>query len=420
MAKALTIKAIEAARAGTDRREIPDGGLPGLYLVVQPSGARSWAVRYRFDRKPRKFTIGSFPAFGLADARRAAGAALRAVSEGRDPADERKAAQSARSDVRNRVDAVLDEFLVRHVDAKNRENTARETKRFIDNELRPTWGDRHIASITRRDVIQLLDRLVDRGAPASANRVHAILRKFFNWTVERDIRDSTPVANIKAPAKTVSRDRVLSDQEIRLLWWACIDVGWPFGTLAQLLLLTGQRREEVAGICRDELSLGKADPRWEIPPSRAKNDKPHTVWLAPQAVKLIASLPTIDGSDLLLTTNGETSISGFSKGKVALDGAMRSLAIADAVERGVNDLDAVSIEPWRLHDLRRTAASGMQALGVAPHIVDATLNHRSGAIKGLARVYLRHDYADERRAALYAWAKRVVAIAGKRPKAVAS
>lgn len=407
MAKTLNAKYIDSLTPDATRKEIPDGGLPGLYLVIQPSGAMSWAVRYRHDGKPRKLTIGAYPAFSLAEARKSASAALRAVSEGRDPIEEKKQAASERAETSNDVDKVLDTFLTRYVKPNNRASTARETERFIDNEIRPRWKGRLIQSIGKRDVVALLDGIVDRGAPISANRVHAILRRFFNWCMERSILDASPIATVPAPSKETSRDRVLSDTELKLLWQACERVGWPFGSMVQILILTCQRREEVAGAVWSEFDLEAKEPLWIIPKERAKNAKSHTVPLSASCVALIKGLPKIKSeAGYLFTTTGETSVSGFSKAKSKIDAKMLEIAKEQAVERG-GDPETVSVAEWRLHDLRRTGASGMAALRQPVQVVEAVLNHKSGAIKGVAAVYNRHDYADEKRQALDEWASKV-------------
>jgi len=422
MAKALTVKFIEAIKPDTLRKEIPDGGMPGLYLVVQPKREKdgkqlppslSWAIRYRMAQRARKMTIGPFPLYGLAEAREAASKALRAVSEGRDPGEEKLLAKVARSNDDDQVGAVLNEFIKRHVEAKTRESSAKETKRLIDVEIRPKWKSRHIRSITRRDCISLLDDLVDRGVGTTANRVHSVLRKFFNWCLERDVVTASPMANVKAPSTEVSRDRVLSHNEIRLLWQAASKIGWPFGPAVQLLLITGQRRDEIAASGRSEFILEGKHPDWTIPKERSKNGIAHTVPLAPAAVEILSSLPVIEGeADLMFTTTGETPISGFSRAKDALDEEMIAIARKEAAERG-DDPEAVQLAPWRFHDLRRTCASGMAALGFPVHVVEAALNHRSGAIKGVAAVYIRHDFLDEKRRALSAWASQLQEIVGK-------
>lgn len=413
----LTVKSVEAAKAEGSRKEIADGGLQGLYLIVQPSGVKSWAVRYRHAGKPRKMTIGGYPAIGLADARKEAQKALRMVTEGRDPATEKTEREKERPAHMDLMPAVLDEFVTRYVEVKNRRSYIDETKRIIEADLKPRWKQKLIKTVTKRDVLNLLDEIVDRGAPTMANRVRALLSKFFAWAVERDIVAASPVVSIKAPSEEKSRDRVLTDEEIRLIWLAADKQGYPFGHMVKLLLLTGQRRSEVAGAQWVEMEIEGNDQLWVIPPERSKNRKEHFVPLASLALELIQALPRIKPAEddkakpvYLFTTSGKTPVSGFSKAKTLLDASILEIARKEATERG-EDAEGVSIEPWTFHDLRRTAASGMARLNVPVHVVEAVLNHRSGSIKGVAAVYNRYDYAAEKRTALTAWAELLQTLA---------
>nr|CAD6417575.1 site-specific integrase [Rhizobium sp. Q54] len=415
MPKALTVKAIEALKPKAARQEIADGGLSGLYLIVQPSGSMSWAIRYRFDGKPKKHTLGAYPAYGLAEAREEASRELRAVSEGRDPAAEKIRRKADVPEAGVLVSHALDDFIKRHVEKKNRPATVTENKRIIEKEVRPRWGEREVVSITRHEIIKALDEIADR-APTMANRVLALLSKFFGWCAERDIIPTSPMAKrINPPAPEKTRERILSDDEIRLLWMACEKQGWPFGSLVKLLLLTAQRRNEVANAERNEFQLSGNDQIWTIPKPRTKNGKEHYVPLPAAVLAVIESVPQVKTDakkKYLLTTTGETPISGFSKGKQAIDTEMLAIARQEAVERG-EDPDAVKIEPWTLHDLRRTAASGMARLGVPVHVVEAVLNHQSGTIKGVARVYNRYEYAEEKREALASWAGYVTSLVSR-------
>ncbi|MDW9908842.1 tyrosine-type recombinase/integrase [Sinorhizobium meliloti] len=403
-----------AAEGYVVRTEIPDAGLPGLYLVVQPSGSMSWAVRYRHAGRPRKMTIGPFvlgedATFPLSVARAAAREALRIVADGRDPAAERAEREAQRPAEMDLVPAVLDDFVKRHVKKKNRESTQKNTIAFIDNEIRPVWKSRDIKTITKRDVVDLLDKIADRGAPESAARVRAILSKFFNWCVDRDIVGASPVPKGTTAKQGSSRERVLADDEVRLLWLACEKTGWPFGPLVKLLLLTAQRRNEVAHAELKEFALTGNDQQWVIPEERTKNGKEHVVPLSAVVLQIIDALPKV-GKKFLLSTTGETPISGFSKAKKIIDAEMLALAKKEAAERGL-DADAVKVEAWTFHDLRRTAASGMARLGFPVHVVEAVINHKSGAIQGVAKIYNRYDYLDEKRQALTAWADLVQQIA---------
>src|SRR5947208_7686155 len=275
MTKALTVKRIENADAKQARQEIPDGLLVGLYLVVQPSGAKSFAVRYRYAGQPRKLTLGAFPAITLEAARDIGGKALRAAAEGRDPATEKQAAKTdakkAEAEaVRSRRDLfenVAREFIERHAMKNTREASWRETARILgfksdpdnagkllvvepQNGKPPTvlqiWNGRKVQDITKRDVIALLDTVRDR-APVMANRNLAAVRKLFNWCLARDVIQVSPCTLIDPPAPERSRDRILRDDELRLVWNSAGADPSPFGPLVKLLICTGQRLAEAGG-----------------------------------------------------------------------------------------------------------------------------------------------------------------------------
>src|SRR5215831_2485239 len=239
----LTVRSVEALKPRPVRQEIPDSFLPGLYLIAQPTGAKSWAVRYRHNGATRKFTLGAYPAIDLKAARELGSKALRAVAEGRDPGREKFLARTANADS---VEHVVEKFLERHVRRSNRPRTVQGTERLLRQHVLPHWRGRLMHEITRRDVLDILDRVVDGGAPIAANRVHAAVRKFFNWCVARDILTASPCAGVKPPTAERARDRVLSDDELRLVWTAADKLGGSFGPLVKLLALTGQRRDEVA------------------------------------------------------------------------------------------------------------------------------------------------------------------------------
>ena len=400
MAKALTDKAVAAAEPDlAKRREMPDAALPGFYLVIQPSGAKSWAVRYRAAGKPRKLTLGSYPALGLAEARKAARAAVAKATEGADPAAEKKAAKAeAKLDPdRDKVPTIVADFLKRHA-SKNK--TAAETGRIFAREVLPKWKDKAIHDVTRRDVIELIDGIADRGAPVMANRVLANVRKLGNWCVSRDILAVSFAAGVKGPTPEAARDRVLTDDELRAFWTATGQMGAPFGPLFRVLLLTAARREEVAGMTAAEIE----DDTWTLPAARAKNGRAHVVPLSPQALAALAAQPRIAGpAGFIFTTTGRTPASGFGRAKARLDALM------------VKALDGAELPPFRLHDLRRTAASNMARLGVALPVVEKLLNHVSGSFGGVAGVYQRHDYAAEKRAAVNLWGAFVADLTEGRP-----
>jgi integrase len=344
--------------------------MSGLYLVVQPTGSKSWAVRYRHGGKSAKHTIGPYPAFDLKQARDAAGKILRAVAEGRNPK------QQQTGTVAKAVERFLNEYGKRYRPKPLYEATRRLQLYVVDN-----WGGRKLDSITRADVKAMLAVIE---APIAANRVHSIVRKFFNWAVEEDLIANSPIAGVGAPNPETSRDRVLTDEELKAVWLAGHKEGYPFGSILQLLILTGQRRGEVAGMRWSEIDFDSG--RWTLRRERTKNGRRHEVPLASQAVEMLKKMPRI-GDRYVFTMNGTAAFNGF-KAKERFD-------------------RLAQIEPWVVHDLRRTTASGLAKLGVSLVVIEKVLNHISGSLAGIVGVYQRHEFAVEKRAALQRWADHV-------------
>ena len=226
--------------------------------------------------------------------------------------------------------------------------------------------------------------------------------------MERDILPLSPATGVKPVAKEASRDRVLTDDEIRWFWQACEAEGFPWGPLGKVVLLTGQRLNEAAQITEGEI---RGD-LWHLSADRTKNGRAHDVSLSEAVQAVLGAVERIEGKPgFIFTTTGTTPVSGFFKARAHLAEAMERLA---ATERG----DAVEIPRWTFHDLRRTAATGMARLGVQVRVTEAVLNHVSGTGGGIVGVYQRHDYASEKRAALDAWAARVTAVVSGMPSNV--
>jgi integrase len=380
------------------RVEYFDASFPGLALRVTSNGAKSWSAFYRFHGRLRRFTIGSYPAIKPAGARREAQAALERVRAGVDPAEEKRARREMRTPETDTFAAVAGDYLERHVRANNRESTFKEAKRDLERDALRKWRNRPIASITRREVIDLVEKISERGAPVQANRTLSRLGSLFRWAVEKDRLTVSPAERVKPVTQEQARDRVLSDAELRWFLLACDRIGWPYGPLAKLLLLTAQRRDEVAGMTWAEVDLDRRV--WTIPRHKAKNDREHEVQLSEAAATALRSLPRL--GDLVFSTSLKKPVSGFGRSKRRLDAEM---LIAKEAELGARKGDA--IPGWTLHDLRRTATTGMARLKIPPHVVDRILNHTGGAIRGVAAVYNRFEYLDERRAALEAWGRYV-------------
>jgi integrase len=420
----LTDLFVERVRApASGRIEYFDASFPGLALRVTENGSKSWSVFYRFSGRLRRFTIGSYPAIKPAQARREAQAALEQVRAKVDPAEEKRA-QRQRSPEKDTFGIVARDYLDRHVRANNRPSTIAEAERDLNRDALRVWDKRPIGSITRRDAIDLIDEIVERGARVQANRTLTRLGALFDWAVEKERLAVSPVAGMKRPTQEQARDRVLTDDEIRWLWSGSDLIGWPFGPMTKLLLLTAQRRDEVAGLTWAEVDSEKSV--WTIPGQRAKNGRLHEVQLSAKAMEILRSLPHI-GDDLAFTTTGDTTISGFSRSKRRLDEAMitarrRELGLPEGDDglRKKLKLPAgkplpVEIPNWTLHDLRRTAATGMARLNFPPHVVDKILNHTGGTIRGVAAVYNRFAYMEERRNALEAWARYVECLKSSAP-----
>ncbi len=399
------------------RREVPDGKIGGLYLVAQPSGAKSWAVRYRIDGAPRKLTLGAYPTLDLATARRRAQEALGEIAGGKDPAAVKQASRAAARAEReaqiDRVERVVEQFVERH--AKPNTSDWRETERMLVKEVVGRWKDWRLSQITRAHVHEMLDEIIDRGAPVRANRVFAQLRKMCRWAISRGVIDRSPCDGMTAPSVETRRDRVLSDREVRLAWEAFESIGWPFGPIGKLLLLTGARRDEVASMGWREIDL--SGQTWTLPKERSKNKRPHEIPLSGAAVEIIKALPRIEGkAGLVFSTTGETAVSGFSRAKAAIDAAILEALQSEAESAGVDLANVKAPDRWTLHDLRRTVATNLQKLGVRLEVTEAVLNHVSGTRAGIVGVYQRHEYAAEKRAALNAWGRYLGAlISGEAP-----
>ena len=398
MARALTTTAVDAAKPAKSRREIPDPALSGLYLVVQPSGAKSWALRYRYAGKPKKLTLGKWPIMGVAAARGAATEAIEAVENGNDPGAAKKKAKAERIEAqlseRDKVKTLLAEYAKRHLASLK---SGGEVKRRLELEFLPAFADHDIHEITKRDIRELLERIADSGRITTANRMRLYLSGFFNWCLERDAITVSPVQGVKPVAKEKSRDRVLSDDEIRWFWRACDDLDFPWGPLGQTLLLTGQRLGEVVGMTDAEIS----GDVWNMAPERTKNGRAHAVPLSEAVRGVLGGVERVKGKPgYVFTTTGESPVSGYYKGRNHIAERMSEIA---AEETG----EAVEIPHWTFHDLRRTAATGMARLGIPVRVTEAVLNHVSGTAAGIVSVYQRHDYADEKRTALDAWARMV-------------
>jgi integrase len=297
---------------------------------------------------------------------------------------------------------LVERYLASHVGRNLKPNSRRDVERYLRAHWRPLHA-RPAAEVTRADVAARLGELVETSGPVSANRARTALSALFAWTMRQGLAEANPVAGTAKPAEERARERVLSDAELAAVWRATGGPG-DYDAIVRLLLLTGQRREEVASMAWSELDLERG--LWSVPGVRTKNGRPHEVPLAGKAAAVLRGRARREGRELVFG-EGAGSFSGWSQAKRRLDRRVQAALDEAAAAAG---REARPMGPWRLHDLRRTAVAGMAELGVPPHVIEAIVNHISGHKAGVAGIYNRATYAGEKRVALERWAEHVLAM----------
>ena len=399
--------------------ELRDAVVPGLRFVVHPSGARSWVLRYSFNGRYCKLTVGRYPQIPLTesaadkkarlardpkshapDARGIARAALGKIASGVNPAAERK--ENLRLNATGQADedlikSVWAAYVEKHLtgNPEVRESTKTRYTGLFEKHILPKWEKKRLGELDEGDVQDAIDAAKKRG-PAAANSTYTVLSAFFGWVLSRkEYRKylaASPMKDVEKPFADTESERTLSDEEIKTFWEGCDALGnsFVFGPMFKLLLLTGARRNEIADMTWDELDLKNRYIR--LPGSRSKNGKPHDIYLSDAALAIIKAIKAVEKCKFVFTTDGEHSVSGFSKAKKRLD-------------EKTSDM-----KPWRLHDLRRTFASGVVGLGFSETVADKCLNHSPTALKGIGKIYIRHNYAPQMQAAWTAWGGAVARI----------
>ncbi len=428
----ITKRTVDAAKAGAADYVIWDDGgqgtVKGFGLKVSTAGAKVYIYRYRVPVPgaaarhiaPKKVTIGRHGAFTPEQARIRARELAALVAQGIDPLEAKGAALAAKAEAkregeeRARLEGELRfekraEVWLEAYELTHRPSSVAQARNAVKY-MRAKLEGKALPVITRRDLQGVLDAIPAR-QKALRQQVRAYLSIFFGWALERGDIAENPVQGLSNPPGSAPRDRVLTDAELVDVWKGAEKIRAPLGAFYRLLILTGQRREEVAGMAWGELDRTAA--LWTIPASRAKNGKAHLVPLAPlvieeldrlalaHQVKARAEKPdpeTWPEAGPVLTIRRGVAIGGFSQAKALLDAAVTAAR------------DGRALAPWRVHDLRRTLATGLQRLGVRFEVTEAVLNHVSGARGGVAGIYQRHDWADEKRAALEAWARHIAAV----------
>lgn len=370
----------------TGRTEYFDAVVPGLHLRVTDRGVMTFALMTRLDGRQMRLTLGRCGVITLSEARARARIALNQIESGIDPREERR--RAAREAPITLADAAA-RFIEGHAKRNTHPTTARETERMLRLNVLPHLGTRPLAGISRAEILERLDAMIADDKPVAANRCLAVLQTLFRWCVERQLLAVSPAAGIRKPTVERSRERVLTDDETGKLWRAWTAMGHPYGTLGKLLLLTGQRRSEVAGMRWADIDEEKAV--WTLPAHGTKARRSHEVPLSSLVIALLRHAPRL-GAYVLADWGGpERPPTAFSQAKV--------------------DMDALSgVTGWTLHDLRRTAGTGMAKLGVPVFVIGRVLNH---AESGVTRIYARASYLEEKRQALEAWAQKVAAIVGE-------
>ena len=374
--------------AGKSEAIVFDDDLPGFGIRLRAGGSRKWIVQYQVGRKQRRVTLGHVGGLAPDKARQKAGDMLAAVRLGQDPQDDKL---KARVEAERTLGAVIERYLERQ-----RQRLRPRTILEVERHLNIHWKPLHRVPVGKIDRQMIAGELqsLSRHSAAVADHARTQLSALFTWAIKEGLAplDVNPVAMTNRPLEPAERDRVLSDGELREIWNACRDD--DYGRIVRLLMLTGQRRQEISALRWSEIDLDEA--LITLPAERTKNKRSHIVPLSDPALALLP--PVRDGRDLVFG-EGEGAFSGFSKAKSQIDERINAA-------RG----DAGPMPDWRLHDLRRTAATRMADLGVSPHIVEAVLNHYSGHRAGVAGIYNKAAYQKEKRQALILWGEHVMGL----------
>jgi len=394
----ITKSSVDAAKSGAKDNLLWDERLPGFGCKVTPKGVKVFVYQYRLGGRGspvRRYTIGKFGPITAEQARREAEKLALKVAQGVDP--QRAKAEKARIAIDLAFSAYVERFhgayLVKRWSASQADALALLRRYAV-----PVLGKKPLPDITRKDISAALAGAHDKAATASL--LFATLRKMMRWAVNQGDLERSPMEGMDAPAKVPSRDRVLNDDELRLVWQATSTLGYPFAHIIRLLILTGARRKEISSL--DWSAVNRIDAVWTLPTGKSKNKAASRQPLSSMAVVELEALASFSvdwpKAGLLFTTTGTTPSSGHSKAKARLDKAIAEITAREGIPPPA---------PWRVHDLRRTLATGMQRLGVRLEVTEAVLNHVSGSKSGVVGVYQRYNWAAEKALAVQLWADHV-------------
>lgn len=382
----MTDQALAKQKPGGDRYEIWDTLVSNLMMTVFPSGKKTWSVRYRSDSKRVKMKLGDYPTLGLSDARRRSKDVLFSVADGENPAYEKRRKVEDKSKTRQtlEINNLLDLYDQLHL---SQLKTGYQAKTFL-REFARDFGNTNITDFTKQDFVGLLNEIMAAGNGTKANRVFTHVKTFFGWAIGQGFLEYSPCLHVKKPFKEKSRERFLSDQEIKWFWQATGEELEPFGHMARLLLLTGQRLSEVCRMTEGEL-LGQS--HWHLSSQRTKNETQHDIFLSDMAQDIVWRDERVAGSYLFSTT-GYSPVQSYDKPVKRFRSRM-------------NDLAGTDLPHWSFHDLRRTCETGMAMLGTAQPIIDRCTNHLTG--RGMSRIYNQYQYKQEKTEAWQRWADHV-------------
>ena len=400
-----TEKFIQSLKTKTERYDLREQSGKGFAIRVFPSGEKSWVFIYSFEGRKRRMTLGNHPHLSLADARRLHRSALKVLESGKDPALEKQ-----RELAEARGSLTVDDLVVEYIEkwAKPHKRSWQADERCLNKDIQPIWGKYKAKNVTRRDVILLLDKIKERGAPIQANRTLACIRRMFNFAIERDIISTTPCAAVKAVAKEQQRDRMLSLEEIKKFWNGLnepesteqtesgalkvthtIKMSEATKLVLKLQLATVQRKGEIIGAEWSEFDL--VAEWWTIPAAKAKNGNSHRVPLSTLVLELLHSVKNLSGNSRWLFPSAKN------------DKPMRGEAIDHAIRRCLFK----DVKPFTPHDLRRSGASHITGMGISRLVVSKLRNHVES---GVTAIYDRHSYDNEKRRALEAWGEKLNSI----------
>jgi integrase len=392
-----------------------DEGCTGLSVRMQ-GRARAWVVWYQANGKRRRIKIGDVAGLKLKEARTRADGIVNGAKDGKDALAERAAIKAKAAET---FGVLVTTYLARGAKPRQRPRTYVEVERYLERYC-ADLHDRPVDGITRRDIAGELERIRDDHGPGAARKCRIYLSGCFAWAMRRGLADSNPTIGTEAPEPERQRDRVLNVNELCIVWQACEGAG-EFGAIVRLLMLSGQRRTEVAGLCWAEIDINKA--LWVLPAQRSKNKRQHEIPLPKQALALLVAQRNEEDRakrPYLFGRGGLTPFSGYSRAKTRLDDQIaRQQAerrLGRKLRKGETPESGDHLASWTLHDLRRSTVTHMAELGIDPHIIESVLNHVSGHKGGVAGHYNFARYREPKKIALQRWSDWLESVVeGRKP-----